>query len=48
MLLLNYFVDEDELLHVESAVVCTKSTTLADPISRHDISLNHYECQYVR
>ena len=26
MLLLNYIDDEDELLQVESAVVCTKST----------------------
>jgi len=48
MLLLNYIDDEDELLQVESAVVCTKSTALADPVSRHEISLNYYECQHVR
>lgn len=48
MLLLNYIDDEDELLQVESAVVCTRSTTLADPVSRHEISLNHYGCQHVR
>jgi hypothetical protein len=41
MLLLNYIDDEDELLQVESAVVCTKSTSLAEPVSRPEISLNH-------
>ena len=42
MVLLNYIDDEDELLQAQSAVVCTKDIALADPVSRHEISLNHY------
>jgi hypothetical protein len=48
MLLLNYVDDEDELLQVSSAVVCTKNIALADPVNRHDISFSHYDYQHVR